>query len=319
MGLIENMAPKPPASELFRPYSEEEKAQLAKRYTPEQISAIEAGEGAVNIEDLDQQGVIRTDAGSVRYLDDFRHYRSVIDKKPPDTTPVDPNARFMTPDEMSTSFRTYYDKIEKINPPPPPPKDEEETPEFDPTRLNFFRADYDSPRYMGTNGPIPSGPNLLAPSIPKTISGKDSAGGGGTRPGKEIHPKDPDGSYDVLRKQTGLSIEDIFSLRPRILVENQVSNMTRLGKVQSVYCLAIAGNRNGVLGIGQAKGQNMASTQALAQVAAIRSMKPIPRYENRTIYGEVEAKVSAVTVKLMTRPPGESNVARELLEAQPNI
>ena len=319
MGLIENRPPRPPASELFRPYSEEEKAQLAKRYTPEQIRAIEAGEGAISIEDLDTQGIIRTDPGSVQYLDDFRHYRSVIDKKPPDNTPVDPNARFMTPDEMSTSFRTYYDKLDKENPPPPPPKDEEQIPEFDPTRLNFFRADYDSPRYMGTNGPIPSGPNLLAPSIPKTFGEIDSSGGGETFVPIKPHPKDPNGRFDVLRKQTGLSMDDILALKPKILVENQVSNQTRLGKVQSVYCLAIAGNRNGVLGIGQAKGQNPEATQALAQVAAIRSMKPIPRYEDRTIYGDVEAKVSAVTVKLMTRPPGESNLSRELLEAQPNI
>src|ERR1700761_8639650 len=39
---------------------------------------------------------------------------------------------------------------------------------------------------------------------------------------------------------------------------------------------------------------------------AIRNMKPIPRYEERTIYGDVTAKVGAVVVQLSSRPPGIS-------------
>jgi small subunit ribosomal protein S5 len=58
------------------------------------------------------------------------------------------------------------------------------------------------------------------------------------------------------------------------------------------------------LGIGEAKGQEAEETQVNARIAAIRSMQPIPRYEERTIFGEVEGKVSAVEVKLMSRPPG---------------
>jgi small subunit ribosomal protein S5 len=310
MGLVENARTKPPASELFRPYSEEEKALLAKRYTPEQIRAIEAGEGAIRAEDLDRQGIIRTDIGSLNYLDDFRHYRSVVDKKPPDNTPVDPNARLMTEDEMSTSFRTYYDNIKKDNP-PPPPKDEGDLSDedFDPTRLNFFRADYDAPRYMGTNGPIPSGPNLFAPAIPKVISENGTAADGspvGVGEKKDVNPLDPDGRWNSVIKQTGLDIQQIRSLNPTVLVQNFVTNMTRLGRVNSIYCIAIAGNKDGVLGIGQAKGQNGEATRHLAKSAAVRNLRAIPRYENRTIYGDSEAKVSAVKVKLMSRPPGKS-------------
>lgn len=314
MGLIDKTTPKTPASELFRPYSDEEKALLAKKYTPEQISAIEAGEGAVRPEDLDAQGVIRTDIGSLPYLDDFRHYRSVVDKKPPDNTPIDPNARFMTKDELSTSFRKYYEKVRKENPPPEQKYGEEPDPNaFDPTRLNFWRADYDSPRYMGTNGPIPSGPNLLAPAIPKKISPDGSPatserGAAAGEDGREVDPRDPEGVYDQLRKQTGLSLQTLKDLNVKVLVRHNVTNMTRLGRVRSMYCLAIAGNKNGQLGIGQAKGQQALNTLALARSAAIRNMKPIPRYEERTIFGDVEAKVSAVRVKLMTRPPGESNL-----------
>jgi len=71
-----------------------------------------------------------------------------------------------------------------------------------------------------------------------------------------------------------------------------------------MYVLAVAGNGNGRLGIGEAKGQEIEETQTNARIAAILSMQPIPRYEDRTIFGEVEGKVSAVEVKLMSRPPG---------------
>lgn len=312
MGLIQGKAAKPPTSELFRSYSDEEKAMLAKRYTPEQIRAIEAGENAVRVEDLDRQGVIRTDIGALNYLDDFRHYRSLVDKKPPDNTPVDPNARFMTEEELAISFQTHYEKVKKENPPPPPKFGEEEVPdELDPTRLNFFRADKDSPRYMGTNGPIPAGPNMLAPAIPKNIS-LDGAPEPLVKDGMEqqeeqnrLDPRDPEGKLLPLSKQSGLPVSAIFQLKRRVLVNHFVTNMTRLGRVNSFYCLAIAGNENGVLGIGQAKGQNAEATRNLAMATAVLNMKPIPRYEGRTIYGESEAKVSAVKVKLMPRPPGK--------------
>jgi small subunit ribosomal protein S5 len=35
-------------------------------------------------------------------------------------------------------------------------------------------------------------------------------------------------------------------------------------------------------------------------------MRPIPRYEERTIYGEVEGKVAASVVQLKGKPPGTS-------------
>ena len=33
-------------------------------------------------------------------------------------------------------------------------------------------------------------------------------------------------------------------------------------------------------------------------------MKPVPRYENRTIFGDLEHKVGATKVQLFARPPG---------------
>jgi hypothetical protein len=36
-------------------------------------------------------------------------------------------------------------------------------------------------------------------------------------------------------------------------------------------------------------------------------MQPVPRYENRTIFGDVTGKVGAVELQLMHRPPGMSS------------
>jgi small subunit ribosomal protein S5 len=101
--------------------------------------------------------------------------------------------------------------------------------------------------------------------------------------------------------------------KAKILVRHRVVNQTRLGKIASIYCLAVAGNENGRLGIGEAKGQEIEETSSNARIAAIRNMQPIPRYEERTIFGEVEGKVSAAEVKLMSRPPGKLESLHPLL------
>jgi hypothetical protein len=41
---------------------------------------------------------------------------------------------------------------------------------------------------------------------------------------------------------------------------------------------------------------------------AIRNMRPVPRYEDRTIYGDVEAKVGASVVQLSARSPGKMDM-----------
>ena len=315
MGLV---GPKKPAKELFKPYSEEEKTLLAQKYTPEQIRAIEAGEQAVRPEDLDSQGVIRTDIGSLSYLDDFSHYRNVVDKKPRDNDPIDPNVRLMTEDELATAWLETFDRIEAENPPPQPRPvkynekgekvEDKEPPPFDPTRLNVERTNYEAPAYMGTHGPLRTQQNMFAPAFPKTIDiGDAPPTKKKTEAEKEEEPvnqRDQDGIYNQLRKQTGYSLDEILEFKVKILVKHNVVNQTRMGKIASLYCLAIAGNGNGLLGIGQAKGQEAENTQNLARIAAIRNMQPIPRYEERTIFGEVDGKVSAVEVKLMARPPG---------------
>ena len=306
MGLT---TPKIPPQELFRRYNAEEKADLSKIYTPEQLKAIEAGEDAIDPEDLDRRGTIRTDLGALPYLDDLSRLRPVIDKKPRSNTPIDPNTRLMTEDEHAESYERALKKVEAEFPNPVPEDIEDRN---DPKwlkylqteRLNHERAEDAMEDMMGTNGPLPWEPDLLAPALPARFMDDDVPRAKKEDAEEEEDVRDPDGVFNRLRKQTGYTLDDIFDLKVKILVKHRVVNQTRLGKIASLYCLAVAGNGKGRLGIGEAKGQETEETQNNARISAIRNMQPIPRYEERTIFGEVEGKVSAAEVKLMARPPG---------------
>ena len=64
-----------------------------------------------------------------------------------------------------------------------------------------------------------------------------------------------------------------------------------------------------MLGVGEGKSSESNEARAAAFGNAVRNMRPIPRYEHRTIFGDVSAKVGGTGVELFTRPPGESSIA----------
>ncbi|KAG9240736.1 ribosomal protein S5, C-terminal domain-containing protein [Calycina marina] len=293
------------ARDVFRKYNDNEKAALAQRYTPSQLEAIEAGEEAISPADLNYDAVVRTDIGALKYLDDFSQYRTMLDKKPEEDTPVDPNARLMTEEEFADGYVDWQMKIEKLQDPNLKKTDPDYATKKRPNRSDIeFRAPFEVPISVGTDGrhqtPVLS---TFQPSR-RGLPSKEDEAIQKIDLAAEVDDRDPDGTYTKLMKKTGMTLDEILNIKVKILVKHNVSNQTRLGKIMSMYCLAIAGNEKGRLGLGQAKGQEMENTQNLAKIAAIYNMRPIARYEERTIFGEVDAKVGAVEVKLMTRPPG---------------
>lgn len=115
---------------------------------------------------------------------------------------------------------------------------------------------------------------------------------------------DDSGAYDEVQRITGMSLNELRSLFNKVLVTRFVHNQTRLGKVRSLSVLAICGNGNGRLGMAMAKSTEGEVAVTTAKMLAIRNMKPIRRYENRTVFGNVKAKVSGTVVELYARPPG---------------
>jgi small subunit ribosomal protein S5 len=302
MGLV---TPRKSAQELFKPYTDEEKKALAKKYTPAQMEVVELGEKVVTPEDLDKRGVIRTDIGGLRYLDDFSIVQGVVDKRQEVDEPIDPKLRVMSEEEYGLAMSEYLKQFDGLNQGLDP-----EAPDYHkkqrPNRRDVMATLAETPKFMGSNGAV-RGQTLLAPGVPKFSAGVDDAPVKSKKEEEEEQDeRDPDGIFNQLRKQTGYTLDEILNFKVKNLVQHRVVNQTRMGKIPSMYILTIAGDGKGRLGLGQAKGQQLENTQNLAKIAAIRNMQPIPRYEDRTIFGEVEGKVSAVEVKLMARPPGES-------------
>ncbi|KAL8806049.1 MAG: hypothetical protein Q9182_001581 [Xanthomendoza sp. 2 TL-2023] len=262
----------------LRPYSEKEKSALSKHYNPEQITAIEAGEAAIDPQDLIEQGAIREDGMRIKYLDDFSFIHPVVDK--PIRAPkenYDPNLRFKTEDELAQDLTDWVKDMPD-----------------DPTRLDWMKFMDNTRLTVGKEEAERNPRSYLAPEIPKLDILKR------TTVGKE----DIEPSVQRLMRQTGFDATEIRRFRVKILVTHRVVNQTRLGKIQSIYYLTVAGNGKGLLGVGEGKSAEPEEARAQARNSAIRNMQPIPMYEGRTIFGDVKGKVSATEVELMTRPPG---------------
>ncbi|KAJ9667557.1 28S ribosomal protein S5, mitochondrial [Coniosporium apollinis] len=289
-------------------YSESEKALLAKKYTPEQVAAIEAGEAAVDARDLLTQGALRTDPYKLRYIDDLSTIHPWADKQPRKEldSRVDYRVRHKSEREMARALINFTEKTKGMGDqgtePPRGGADLKEQPgdwEYFREWSQFLR---DPKTFMHANDERAyeamrdeSGAySALAPELPKFNT-----------PGlRYTRGEDEDPHMVRLMQQTGLTLQEIKRVRVKNLVSHRVVNQTRMGKIQSLYYLTIAGNQNGMLGIGEGKASEPEDGQRQAMMQAIRSMKPVPRYEGRTIFGEVEGKVGATELKISARPPG---------------
>ncbi|KAF3907614.1 hypothetical protein AA313_de0204788 [Arthrobotrys entomopaga] len=119
-----------------------------------------------------------------------------------------------------------------------------------------------------------------------------------------------------LSRLTGLPISYLEGLKVRELVSHRVSNQTRLGKIAKQYVLTVAGDGNGMVGIGEASSTTGELSSRISQYQAIKNLRPIIRYEDRTIYGNVKIKMGAVELELMSRPPGISDLAARVTRSR---
>lgn len=107
--------------------------------------------------------------------------------------------------------------------------------------------------------------------------------------------------------ETGLDQQQLKKFRVKQLVFRRVVNQTRMGKIPSMYNLTVVGNGEGLIGIGEGKSAEMNDSSRQAMLNALRNMKPIQRYENRTIFGKIVKKVGGTTVEITAKPPGMSS------------
>ncbi|KKY38063.1 putative 37s ribosomal protein s5 [Diaporthe ampelina] len=331
-------------------WDETDLKSLKKRYTAEQLSAVQLGEKVIDTDDMAVQGRIRNDPYAFEYLEDFSRIRPVVDKRVKTYQPVDTTAKFMTPDEFGDDFVEFVRQLNEkrgvshdityeqalnmyeemrskmLN---SNPEDALSTAELaeamervigetEKSRQGALKgidgndsleiSDLEAYKYLMERNSMTGfdgGDTSLAPDLPDKVPGV--AGLYKRQMDESDEGLDPEGTYQELKKKTGMSVReilDIFNRQTKILVRRYVSNQTRLGKIRSIYILAMAGNGNGRLGMGEAKSVDSEISVMKAKLSAIQNMVPIRRYENRTIYGNVEAKVGGTIVQMYTRPPG---------------
>ena len=269
--------------ETLYPYTEEEKAKLRKAYTPEQLASIEAGEEAIDPEDLASQAILRDDTMGLQYFDDLSNIHPVVDKpvRAPEEN-YDPNMRFKTADEQLDDYVKFF--REQV--------DKGDDAGVDPLDWHKF---HDNQRiYVGKEEAERNPVSYLAPELPKMES-----------LAKTVRSEEIEPAVQRLMRQTGYTNSEIKKFRTKILVQHRVVNQTRMGKQARQYFLCVAGNGRGLLGIGEGKSAEVDDARRMATLAAIRNMQPILRYEERTIYGDVKGKVAGTEVELFTRTPGK--------------
>lgn len=284
--IVRNLKP-----ENFQPYTAEQKAHLAKVYTPEQIAAIEAGEASIDPKDMAEQFGVRRDPMKLLYVDDFSVVEPGVDKhiRAPESN-SEYNPQLKTEEDFAADFGRFF----------------AEMPE------NGSVGDW--VRFVETlrvtKGKEEAELNPHSAMVPDLFGpGESLSGQKQQQEMKETEEKGKESEEmtDALKRllqDTGFDAMEIRTLRTKTLVAHSVVNQTRLGKVRRQYCLSIAGNGDGLLGIGEAKSEEAPDAALQSKYRAIRNMQPILRYENRTIFGDVLGKVGAVELKLMNRAPG---------------
>ncbi|KAJ5468848.1 hypothetical protein N7475_006600 [Penicillium sp. IBT 31633x] len=286
---------KAPQAEAYKPYTDDQKAALAKEYSEAQMAAIEAGESAIDPKDLAEQMNERSDPMAFKYLDDFSVIEPGVDRhqRAPESN-SDYDFTMKTEDDFVKDFGQFFAEMPD-----------------NATGADFvrFADNLRVTRGKEENELDPHSalvPDLFGPGEtidePRVEERKTAA-----EKGEKERSAEAEEMTDALKSlllATGYTEKQVKDLRTKTLVSHSVTNQTRLGKVRRAYRLSIAGNGNGLLGIGEAKSDEASDAKIQSQYRAIRNMQPIPRYENRTIFGDVTGKVGATELKLMHRPPG---------------
>lgn len=293
---------------------------IKQNFTPEQAEAIKQTQKHLKFDKKFEEATARnTRPWTMPYFQDLSEVDPLADKpvKSPWSS-LDENARLKTDDELNEDIARFMQNI---------PADDEKAAEAFQTFLDTNRilVGKESAEYSPRSATAPSFPTMKRDEVraglmeayygiksekseTTTVASSDKNGKTGTKDkrgategsfGQEISP-----ALVRLMQMTGYNELEISKLRVKAIISHRVVNQTRLGKIQKMYWLSIAGNGHGLLGIGEGKSEESAEGLIQSQYRAIRNMQPIKRYEKRTIFGDVSGKSGATELELYARPPG---------------
>ncbi|KAG9323214.1 hypothetical protein KVV02_007946 [Mortierella alpina] len=116
-----------------------------------------------------------------------------------------------------------------------------------------------------------------------------------------------DDDVDESSLPHGLTKDDLKKFLKRALVVKRTSNMTTAGKIPSMYALVVVGNGEGIAGYGEGKDDEVARAVRKATNRAMRNLTAFDRYDDRTIYHDIDHKFHATNIQFRSRPPGFGN------------
>jgi small subunit ribosomal protein S5 len=298
----------------FPKYDTSETTLLSKRYTPSQIAAIKAAESAIDTRDLVTQSQRRTDPWRLPYVDDLAEVDPVTDHPEKlSHTDIPGSHTFRDNNEVERDAaiaRVANEQLSKMYPDGLPEGELTEEQEghlqqameaamvqasMDP------RASFHSKDPRGVAALADPRHSVVAPSLPRIENRM-------VRQTRRLSTEeDEDPRQKRLLQYLDWDKEQLKTISTKTLVVHGVTNQTRMGKIRSMYYLTIAGNKDGLLGVGEGKSVEPDEGRKQSVMAAIRNMRPVPRYENRTTFGNLESKVGATRVQLFSRPPGKTH------------
>ncbi|KAF2631993.1 hypothetical protein BU25DRAFT_383480 [Macroventuria anomochaeta] len=301
-------------------YDTSEFGLLEKQYTPAQIAAIKAAESAIDTRDLVTQASQRTDPWRLPYEDNLAEVDPVTDhpeKLDASHIPGKLSLREANEVERDANIaRIASEQLAKMYPDGVPegqldPVEQQKLQEAMEAALTQATLDPRS-TYTGKNQAAidtlaDPRHSIIAPDLPRLENRMARQ----TRRLSTEEAEDP--RQKRLLQYMGWDKQQLKKIRTKTLVAHGVTNQTRMGKIRSMYYLTIAGNQDGLLGVGEGKSVEPEEGRKQSIMSAIRNMKPVPRYENRTTFGDLERKVGATKVQLFARPPGFGLRAQHLI------
>ena len=279
----------------FPAYTRSERKGLTKVYSAAQMKAIDAAEATIDKGEMARQFRPREDPLKFNYLDDFSVIEPGIDRhvRAPESN-TDYNFKLKSEDDFVEDFGRFFAEL------PEGATGADYVKFAESLRLTHGKEENElNPHSALVPDLFGPGETIDEPRVEE----KKSAAEKGEKE-RSLAAEELTDALKSLLLATGYTSQQIAGFRCKTLVSHGVVNQTRLGKVRRAYRLSIAGNGNGMLGIGEAKSDEPSDAKTQSQYRAIRNMQPISRYENRTIFGDVKGKVGAVELQLMHRPPG---------------
>jgi small subunit ribosomal protein S5 len=282
---------------------------MEKYYSPEQLEALREAEKAIDPRDLVTQARMRTDHWAPQTVEDFAYIDPLVDKdkayekllrevtsdafipkvirRLKDPRPTDDLFEEIKNLDLKPEVKDFISKLEEWGEKNPAQFEERETYVRD--ILHRYvpvvgsEEDVAQEEYTQYNG---TAEELAPKALASKEESLDSAG------------------LKRVAAETGFSTKELRKFRVKQLVFRRVVNQTRMGKIPSMYNLTVVGNGDGLIGIGEGKSAEMNDSSRQAMLNALRNMKPIHRYENRTIYGKILKKIGGTTVEITAKPPG---------------